>query len=88
VNSRILQRLFVEIDDIYFSQSADVEKPERDRTAQSFSAASGSMEEALGKSLFWCFINQPISSWFKENILYNPSDHVQVATMGTMMFFE
>jgi hypothetical protein len=85
-NNRALQRLIADVDDIYYRVGA------RDQgtgnSAQRFAAEAEDMADVLGRTLYWCFIDQPMSPWFKENVLDRPEEHVMRAQMGTMMFFE
>jgi hypothetical protein len=78
--SRTLQRLIADIDEIYFSR--------RDAVREPSGAKMPDLEEAIGNSTYWSFINQPYSTWFMDRILADPKNHPNHATMGTMLFYE
>ena len=89
VNNRALQRLISDIDDIYYG--APMGHPNmvnKTSTAQRFAAEGGDLENAIGKSCYWCWINQPFTPWFQEHILDRPDEHPNRTQMGLMAFFE
>lgn len=87
-NNRSLQRLVADVDDIYYGgrdgQRATQSKP----AAQRFAPEGGDLEDAIGKSCYWCKINEPIRPWFKQHIIGQPEEHPNRATMGLMQFFD
>ena len=70
-NNRDLQRLTRDIDDIFF-RSADSE------------VEIGTLEDAIGKSCWWMYLDRPVRDWFRLNVMMRPHR----ASMGTMMLFE
>src|SRR6266567_5776174 len=75
-NNRVLQRLISDIDDIYYgarenSRESQIKTP----VAQRFAPESGDLEDAIGKSCYWLRVNEPIQSWFKEQIIDHPEEH-------------
>ena len=89
---RAFQRMVADVDDIYYgsrydSASRDQGAPKQP-LAQNFAVAPSDIEEALGKSCYWCFMNRPFTPWFVENILHRPEDHPMRTQMGLMTFFE
>lgn len=79
-NDKNFQRLVKDIDEIYFSR--------RDWRRDPSGEAMPSMEEAIGASCYWAFINQPFTNWFMENVLHDPENHPQRSNMGLMMFYD
>lgn len=86
VNSRILQRLISDIDDIYFSSRPSSSPTYESKTAQQY-MPEGAFD-AVGKCCYWLFLNQPIRPWFQENVLNRPEQHSHRAQMGLMLFLE
>lgn len=79
LQSRSLQRLFRDIDDIYYGGgSGNSWTPEQ----------AADLETAVGKQLYWMFIDRPHNPWFVERILRDPENHPNRAQAGTMMFYE
>jgi hypothetical protein len=78
--SRSFQRLIQDIDELYFSSRNYNQNPSRDQMP--------ALEEAIGNSCYWAFINRPFTAWFRENVLNRPQDHPQKANMGLLMFYE
>jgi hypothetical protein len=74
-------RFIREIDEIFFSRPSD------DFGAESAGEAI-SLEEAIGKSMYWRFVNRPATAWFTREILNRQEDHRQGAQNGLMMLFE
>jgi hypothetical protein len=90
-STRTLQRMIADVDDIYYragGRDSGNHEAVWNRTAQGVPAEADNMEDALRKVLYWCFVNQPLTPWFQENILDRPEDHAMRAQMGLMMFFE
>jgi hypothetical protein len=90
-NNRILQRLIADIDDIYYGLVAYTAAGQNKMTvptAQRFAAEGGDLEDAIGKSCYWCWLNRAFTPWFKENILDHPESHPNRTQMGLMAFFE
>jgi hypothetical protein len=79
-NNRSLQRLIADIDEIYFSRRDYVREPSGQKMPD--------LEEAIGNAVYWAFINQPFSPWFKIHVLDDPSHHPQKANMGLLFFYE
>jgi hypothetical protein len=80
-NSRTLQMMLREVDDIYFGQQRHgMESVESNETLES------SIVEHNIK--FWCFLDRPMTEWFKSNIVQDPRNHPNTAHMGLMMFYE
>ena len=95
LNNRALQRLVADIDDIYYggrgqdvSFGGRVEQGKAPMPAQRYTAEGGDLEGSLGKSCYWCWINQPFTPWFQTNILDDPDNHNCRVQMGLMAFFE
>jgi hypothetical protein len=86
-NSRTLQRLIADVDDIYYRPGLSG-REQGNTTAQAFAAGMDDLGEVLGRSLYWCFINQPMTPWFVEHVIHRPDQHPSRVQMGTMMFYE
>jgi hypothetical protein len=93
-SNRALQRLIADVDDIYYGSgrqgagNREQGTGSRILTAQSFAPYGGGLEEALEKSCYWAWVNQPFTSWFREHILDEPNGHPMRAQMGLMAFYE
>lgn len=88
-NNRILQRLIADIDDIYYGLTANyAQNTTRTPTAQAFATQAVDIEDAIGKSCYWCWLNRPFTPWFQKNILDRPDSHAHRTQMGLMAFFE
>lgn len=74
LESRSAQRMIREVDEIFFSRSEE--------------ADAGTLEDAIGKSCYWLFMNRPIRPWFRANIIEAPKTYRQRSQMGLIMFFE
>jgi hypothetical protein len=79
LENRTTQRFIRDIDDVYFDNRDPNNKPE---------ALSSDLMDSLGKSVFWGFLNQPFTPWFRENVIDNPDLHPMRCQMGLMMFYE
>lgn len=44
--------------------------------------------QAVGKALYYQFIDKPLRSWFTDNILHQPSAHRRQAIIGSMYLYE
>jgi hypothetical protein len=53
-----------------------------------YSQGSDPVEEAIGKCLYWNFIDRPAKQWFRENIIGNEKDHPIRAHIGMALFYE
>lgn len=80
-DSRDLQRLLREIDDIYFGSSFETSIDEG-------MDLEGSLNEQDHEKKFWCFLNRPVRPWFQENILNDKKNHRSRTQMGLLMFIE
>lgn len=80
---RRLQRFIRDVDDIYFAARTSSGQ----LTADGY-AGGGEMDEALKDCCFWMRADEPVTPWFRENILDNPEKHPMRAQMGLMMFYE
>lgn len=98
-DSRAFQRLVADIEDIYYGGRAMAEQSsiygmprpkeiEGPAPAQRFAVMGSNLEEAIGKSCYWCWVNKPFTPWFKKNILDKPGQHYNRAQMGLMCFYE
>lgn len=87
-NSRALQRLVADIDDIYYGARPSEQQRVQAPIAQRYAPQGGDLEDAVGKSCYWCWINQPLTPWFKDKILSQPAEHPSRAQMGLMALFE
>jgi hypothetical protein len=79
-NKRSFQRLLQDVDEIYFSR--------RDFTHHPSGDPMPALEEAIGNAVYWAFINQPFTAWFRENVIDDPANHRQKANMGLILFYE
>ena len=80
-DSRELQRLLREIDDIYFGNSWT-------SSADEGMDMESSLTEKNHEKKYWLFVNRPVRRWFKENILDDREHHRSRTQMGLMMFIE
>lgn len=80
-DSRELQRLLREIDDIYFGNGWALSEP-------GGLDMEASLTEEKHEKKYWFFINRPIRAWFKENVLDDRENHRSRTQMGLMMFVE
>lgn len=88
-NSRALQRLISEVDDIYYTGRVGKSPTYEKKTmAQAFAPAGGDLADALDRCCYWYYLNRPVRPWFKKNILDRPAQHPPRPQMGLMMFFE
>jgi hypothetical protein len=89
-NNRVLQRLVSDIDDIYYGARVEGSREQQGKIAiaQRFSPQGGDLEDAVGKSCYWCMVNEPIRPWFKQHIIDRPEEHPNRSNMGLMAFFE
>ena len=69
---RLLQLLVRDIDDIYLGQSSD-----DTRTV---------IED--NKALYYVFIRDPISDWFRDKIIRDPVNHARIAGIGPIDFYK
>lgn len=79
-DDRNFQRFVRDIEEIYFSR--------RDYSKDPTRAAMPDLDEAVGNSCYWAFLNKPFTSWFTEHVLDDVEHHKQKAAMGTMLFYE
>lgn len=79
--SRELQRLLREIDDIYFGSSFA-------SSLEEGMDLEGSLTEEDHEKKFWCFLNRPIRPWFQEHVLNDKENHRSRTQMGLLMFIE
>jgi hypothetical protein len=77
-NSRSIQRLMSEIDDIFYGQ----------RITNDDEGNGGGLEDSIGKQMFWMFLDRPVTEWFVKHIVRDMENHPTHAQMGLMMFFE
>jgi hypothetical protein len=87
-NNRILQRIIADIDDIYYGLAVAGQNKITVATAQRFAPDAGDIENAIGKSCYWAWLNQPFTPWFQKYILDSSESHPMRAQMGLMAFFE
>ena len=90
-SSRALQRMIADVDDIYYrtgNREQGIGNRNQESQAQRFATEADDMADALGKCLYWCFIDQPMNPWFVDNVMNQPAEHPSRAQMGLMMFFE
>lgn len=87
---RALQRLVADIDEIYYGgrPAGGARVEQAPMIAQRYLAESGDMEEAIGKCVYWAWLNRPFTKWFRENVLEQAHNHPNRAQMGMMAFFE
>jgi hypothetical protein len=81
-DSRELQRLLREIDDIYFSNS------DWGQSSDEGISMEASLTEEKHEKKYWCFLQRPMRPWFKENILDDRENHKSRTQMGLMIFIE
>lgn len=79
--SRELQRLLREIDDIYFGSSFA-------SSIEEGMSLEGSLCEEDHEKKFWCFLNRPTRPWFQEHVLNDKQNHRSRTQMGILMFIE
>lgn len=81
-NQRSLQRMLSDVDDIYYGQ--------RRHALESGSDDGESLEASIAehKLKYWCFLNRPMTPWFKANIARDMKNHPMRAQVGLMMFYE
>jgi hypothetical protein len=89
-NNRALQRLVADVDEIYYGgrPAAGARVEQTPMMAQRYAAEGGDLEEAIGKSVYWAWLNRPFTVWFRKNILEETHNHPNRAQMGMMAFFE
>jgi hypothetical protein len=80
LQSRNLQILARDIDEIFYSQSFDLaahptEIPE-DPAAR------------VGKALYWLFMDRPVRQWFQDRIIRDQKNHPPRTQFGTLMLFD
>ena len=75
LKDRNLAQLAKEIDEIFYGQ-------DESETAR----ICGRQDKERGPVLYWCFIDRPVTDWFKENIVRRPEEHRQRAQIGNMMY--
>jgi hypothetical protein len=84
INSRPLQRLMRDVDDIYYGRSTMQDSYDGE--------TEGNLESALCTDTFqckyWCYLNRPVLPWFAEKIAGDKTNHPMRSQMGLMMFFE
>ena len=78
-DSRPVQRLVREIDDIYFGLRESTNSPQ---------AQTNGIEDSIGKCCYWLRANEPFSPWFVEKIIHDPDHHPLRMQMGTLYFYE
>jgi hypothetical protein len=90
LNNRALQRLVADIDEIYYGgrTAGGARVEQAPMVAQRYAAESTDLEEAIGKSVYWAWLNRPFTTWFRENVLEQSHNHPNRAQMGMMVFFE
>jgi len=89
--NRSFLRWIREADDVYFGYNeAQRESGIRDQLspAQKIAPQASGLEDAVGKAVYWVFIDEPISAWFKEHVLDKAEEHRNTASLGTMFFYE
>lgn len=79
-NSRTLQRMLSEVDDIYYAQARHHTEQDDGLTVEASIAEH--------KLKYWCFLNRPMRAWFVDNIVRDPKNHPNRGQMGNMMFYE
>jgi hypothetical protein len=89
-NNRALQRLIADIDEIYYGgrPAGGARVEQAPMMAQRYAAEGGDLEEAIGKSVYWAWLNRPFTVWFLKNVLEQAHNHPNRAQMGMMAFFE
>lgn len=79
IDSRNLQRLMHDVDDIYYSQNT---------SGDGDGFGSDGLEHSVGTQKFWMFLDRPATDWFITNVVRDMENHPSHAQMGLMMFFE
>lgn len=80
-NNRNLHRMLSDVDSIYYGQQRHgLETSQGDETLE-----SSIVEHDLK---YWCFLDRPMTEWFKVNIVQDPTNHANLSQMGLMMFYE
>jgi len=76
---RAFQRLTRDVDEIFFGDKAGVWGGDD---------AGPDLSQTLEVQKYWCFLNRPLTTWFKDNIIADKTNHPNTAQMGLMMFYE
>lgn len=78
-DSRVLQRLLTEIEDLFYGSAVTVTSGEGMGLVESLS-------EKKRERKYWCYLNRPIRPWFQQNVLSDKNR--SRTTLGTLMFLE
>lgn len=81
-DSRLLQRMIQEVDDIYYSMEWS------GRTDSTKDQQGDSIESSVGTSLYWMWMKRKAHPWFIEQIVQDHKNHPVRTQIGLMMFFK
>jgi hypothetical protein len=80
-NGKAFTRLLRDIDEIYYGGG-------RHEILEMATPEAGDVESAIGDAKYWFFVKQPHNPWFVENIIHDPDNHREAASMWLMLFFD